>query len=220
MTHLPRKEQKRRGHFLIEFAIVTPLLATLLFGVTDVGMILTTANTVSQVCRNANVLVVRGIDMSTAANQSLLMRTAQGLGLNQAGTYTPDPNGKGVIYLTKVMLVGPNECNAGITNWDQKPADCPNYNQYVIASYLAIGNSTQWVSPIGKPATTVQSNGSLYDSDIATNTGNRAKGFGAGGAITLTLDQYTFVSEVYVSGVGLDVFHMFTQPFIHMRNLT
>jgi hypothetical protein len=212
--------ERRKGSFLIEFAIVIPTLVLLLTGVSDIGLILATTNQISQVCRSANVLTVRGIDLSQSANQQLLMRTANGLGLNVSGTYNPNPNGKGVIYITKVLMVGPNECAQGITNWDGKPSSCPNYGQYVIANRIVMGNSTRWASPIGKPVTTQYPDGDLYDADIATNTGNQAKGFGTGGIITLALDQYTYVAEVFVDVSNLNMFGVIKTPVVFMRNLS
>ena len=214
----PRRNRTERGNFILEFAIVAPLLVLLLAGSVDVGLALNRSILAGQVCRNANVLTVRGIDLSQSQNQQLLMRTAAGLGMTAAGSWTPSSTGNGVIFLTKVYRVGPLECSLGITNWDGNQGSCPNYGQYVIASRISIGNSSRWTSPLGTPATTPQSNGTLPDSAVASNTGNVAQGFP--GIISLSLDQYTYVSEIYVDTSAYQLFSIVQAPIIYMRNLS
>ncbi len=213
-------EQKRRekGSFLLEFALVAPVLVVLLAGTVDVGMSLNRALVASQVCRNANVLMVRGLDLSTTQNQKLLMRTAAGLGINSTGTWNPNPAGNGVIFLTKVLRVGPLECSVGISNWNGTPGTCPNYGQYVIATRITIGNGSRWQSKTGNPATALQPNGNLSDSDIASNTGNITPQFP--GIIALDLDQYTFVSEVFADTSAYQLFSITQTPLIYVRNLS
>ena len=216
MTKVARRRQQ--GSFVLEFAIVAPTLVLLLAGTVDVGLSLNRSIVAGQVCRNANVLAVRGIDLSLSQNQQLLMRTAAGLGMNSAGSWNPNPAGNGVILLTKVLRVGPLECSVGITNWDGKPGTCPNYGQYVIAARITIGNGTRWQSKTGNPATAQQSNGALYDSDIASNTGNVALNFPA--MVALDFDQYTYVSEIYVDTSVYQLFSIAQAPLIYLRNLS
>ena len=214
------RTRNQKGNALLELAVITPMLSLLIMGCVNFGLILTAMSQISQVCRNSNALVIRGVDLSQTTNQQLLIRTAAGLRMNISGTSNPDPNGKGVVYVTKVLRVGPNACSLGIANWDQKPSSCPNYGMYVIASRISIGNTTRWPSPSGSPATTLKSNGDLYDSDIATNTGNRATGYGPSGVVTLVNDQYTMVSEIYVDISNLNLFQMINTPIVFMRNLS
>jgi|SRR5579862_396536 len=213
-----QRNKGERGSFTLEFAMVAPLLGLMLAGTFEIGMALNRTITAGQVCRNANVLVVRGIDLSQSNNQQLLIRTASILGMNQAGSWNPDPNGNGVIFLTKVYRVGPLECSVGISNWDGTQATCPNYGKYVMASRITIGNGTRWTSPIGTPGTTVKSDGTLYDSDIATSSADVAQLFP--GLITLSLDQYTFVSELYVDISRFQLFSNMVAPVIFMRNMS
>lgn len=98
---------------------LAPALMILLGGAFTIGISLVKAIQVGQVCRNANVLCVRGVDLPRLENQKLIVKTAMGLGLNVPNTYNPDPNGKAVVILTRVIRVGPNACNAGIPTWDQ-----------------------------------------------------------------------------------------------------
>ena len=213
-----RRYRGENGNFLLEFAMLAPFLVLLLAGTVDVGMALNRSILAGQVCRNANVLMVRGIDLSLSQNQQLVMRTAAGLGLNIPGTNTPNPSGRGVILLTKVLRVGPLECSIGIANWNGSPDTCPNYDKYVIANRITVGNGTSWQSKFGNPATTLKSNGDLYDADIAAGTSNVAQGFPA--ALALDLDQYTYISEIYVDTSTYQLFSAVSTPLIYMRNFS
>jgi hypothetical protein len=212
------KNKSRKGNTILEFAIVGPMLVLLLAGAFTVGMSLVKAIQLGQVCRNANVLVVRGINLSQTQNQQLVVRTAAGLGMNITGTTNPDPAGKAAVILTRVLMVGSNACNAGISSWDQNPASCPNYGAYVITGRIVIGNQTRWSSPTGTPASPIQSDGTLTDANIATNTGNRATGFP--GIITLGLDEYTFIAEAFADTSELNLFGNMLPPVIQVRNLS
>lgn len=205
-----------RGSFMMEFALVAPILVLMLGGTIEFGMALNRSITASEVIRNANVLVVRGIDLSQSQNQQLLIRTAAGLGMNVAGSWNPNPNGTGVIFLSKVLRVGPLECALGIDNWDGNQNSCPNYGKYVIASRINIGNSTRWHSPLGNPGTTQNSDGSLLDSDLATSSADIAQLFP--GIVALDYDKYTFVAELFVDISRFQLFTTPVEPVIFMRN--
>jgi hypothetical protein len=207
-----------RGSFTLEFALVAPILVLMLGGTFEFGMALNRAVTASEVIRNANVLMVRGIDLSQSQNQQLLIRTAAGLGMNAAGSWNPDPNGSGVIFLTKVLRVGPLECSLGISNWNGTPSSCPNYGRYVIATRINIGNSTRWQSPLGNPGTAQRTDGTLYDSDLATSGADIAQLFP--GLLTLDYDKYTFVAELFVDISKYQLFTTPVEPVLFMRNFS
>lgn len=213
-----RTKPKQRGNTILEFAVLAPVLIILLGGTFTIGMSLVKAIQVGQVCRNANVLCVRGVDLSRLENQKLIVKTAMGLGLNVPNTYNPDPNGKAVVILTRVIRVGPNACNAGIPTWDQNPATCPNYGAYVIAWRIAFGNTTRWRSPTGDPASMPASDGKIPESEVATNTGNRATGFP--GIISLSLDEFAYISEVFADISELKLFTNVAPPIVAMRNIS
>lgn len=212
------RRRGRSGSFITEFAIVAPVLVILFAGAFEVGSTLNRVLVASQVVRNANVLVVRGIDLSNSANQQLLVRTAVGLGMNQSGTWNPNPSGNSTVILTKVYLVGPLECAAGISNWDGTQATCPNYGQYVIANRLTIGNTSRWSSQAGNPASPTDSQGNISDYNMCTNSGNIATNFP--GMITLSADQYTFLAEIYADISVYQLFNIIKPPVIYLRNLS
>jgi hypothetical protein len=216
------RNRRRSGSTIVEFALVAPLLLLLLIGSFSIGLSLSRMLQAGQVCRNANVLVVRGFDLSTSQNQTLVVRTAQGLGMNLTGTQNPDPNGKGVVILTKVIKVGPLACATGVPNYNGNTSTCPNYDKYVIASRIVIGNGTKWQSKCGNPSSTPSSNGDITDYDIAMTTGNRAQNFADSGAtiVTLSQDEFAYVSEVFVDSSDLVIPYLMTTSTIAVRNVS
>ena len=216
------RRQKRQGSSIIEFAVIAPMLFGLLAGTFSIGNGLSRMVQASAVCRNANVLVVRGFDMAKTDNQKLIVRTAAGLGLNMAGTNNPDPNGKAVIFLTKVIKVGLNACAQGVDEWNGNTGSCPNYQKYVIASRVVIGNGTRWQSATGNPVSAVNLKGEISDENIATITGNRAINFSDTGATIVKLldDEYAYIAEVFIDAADLTIPYLMTLDSIQVRNVS
>jgi len=219
-----RKCRRRKGSTLLEFALAAPLLLTLMITGFSIGMALTRMVQAGQLCRNANVLVVRGVDLSIAQNQTLVVRMAQGLGMNLPGTFNPDPNGKGVVILTKVVKVGANACAKGVPSYNGNTATCPNYNRYVIAKRLVIGNGSRWSSRCGSPGSPLTTQGDVTDYDVAMTSSNIAQNFsdtpGASNIVSLAQDEYTFVAEVFVDIQDLTIPYMMPLDTIAVRNIS
>lgn len=218
---------------MLEFALVCAFLVPMFAGTVDVGLLLTKNMQVSNLNRDAAVLLLRsvtdpasGLDLSLAQNQALLLRAANGLGLNQAGTYTADTNGKGVIILSKVIHVSDVECSRGIVPApDDAPpwnsGNCPNYDQYAFAYRIVIGNSGRFSSAFGAPpAAIIGSNGTISDADIAKNTANRATNLGAGGAITLNSSTFALIAETYADVSAVNLFKIMNVPTMYARNFS
>jgi len=215
---LGRRVRSQKGSFMVEFAIVGWTLFLMMAGVLQLGLNMSRAMTAAAVARDANVLTVRGIDLSQSSNQQLIARAAAGLGLSQSGSWTPSSSGTAAVYITKVILVGPIECGNGVSNFDGTTATCPNLNKYVIAMRIGMGNTTQWSSAVGSPASTPGSNGYLLDSQICTVAGNVTTSFPTD--LSLTADQYTWVSEVFADTSNINFFSFLTPSAIYMRNLS
>ena len=219
------RNRKRKGSSIVEFAVVAPMLFGLLVGTFSLGNGLSRMVQAGSVCRNANVLVVRGFDLANWDNQRLVVKTAAGLGMNIPGTYSwPDPSGKAAVILTKVIKVGLSACAQGVTNWNGDTGTCANYQKYVIASRVIIGNQTRWPSATGSPSSSTNSRGELSDAAIATVPGNRATGFsdvdGASTIVKLLDDEYTYISEVFVDAVDLSVPYLIQMDTIRVRNVS
>lgn len=214
-------KRRRKGSFLLEMAIVSWVLIYMLIGSFQMGMMLIRAIQAGEVCRNGNVLEVRGIDMSQTINQELLLRTAPSLGINQSGSWTPNntSTASGLIVLSQVYYVGPLECSNGVSDFDGTTATCPNLGQYVIRMRINIGNTNQGNSSIGNPTDTPQSNGFLTDAQVCNDPGDIASS-SFSSIVTLSSDQYTWVAEVWANSSAFNIFPWFQSPTIYMRNLS
>src|SRR3982751_6277514 len=136
------RKRTQSGQGLMEFGLCTLVLIPLFAGAFTIGMSLVKAIQVSSVCRTANVLVVRQtVNMADPNNQKLVVRTALGLGMGAADG-TPDPAGKGVVFLSTITRIGLNECSQ-VNDPSGNPytaATCPNYGYYVYTNRIIIGN--------------------------------------------------------------------------------
>jgi len=212
-----RRGASQKGSFMVEFALVGWTLFFLMAGVLQVGLNLNRAMTAAEVANDANVLQVRGIDLSQTVNQALIVRAGASLGLNQSGTWNADPNGTAAVYISQVMLVGPLECGNGVANFDGTTTTCPNLNKYVITYRIGIGNTSRWASVIGTPASTPAANGKISDANICTVTGNVTTAFPTD--LALNPDNFTYVSEVFADTSNINFFNFLTPANIYMRNL-
>jgi hypothetical protein len=220
------------GNTILEFALVMTFLVPMFAGTFTIGMALTKAIQVSNVARDAAVLLVRaytdaesGLDLSVTQNQRIIVRAAQGLGMNSDAQDDPSSTGTAAVILSKVVMVGPTECStAGLTPhgtapfWDS--GNCPNYGTNVFAYRVVIGNGTRWSSTFGHPGATVLSNGTISASDIATNSSDRASTFASVTGMTLTASTFAMVSEMYADVSYLNFFSVMANPVIYARSIS
>jgi Flp pilus assembly protein TadG len=226
------RRRKDRGNTILEFGILASFLVPMLTGAFTIGMALTKSIQVSNVSRDAVVLMVRatmdpqsGLDLSQTQNQRIIVRSAQGLGMNLNAQNDPNPSGNGVVILSKVVMVGPAECSVGIIPapngappWNA--GNCPNFGTYVFAYRVVIGNGSRWSSVLGNPGSTVQPNGTILPSDIASNTGDRVSNFTARTAMTLGQSTYALISEMYADVSVLNFFSMLSNPTLYARSIS
>jgi hypothetical protein len=223
----------QRGSAMLEFALVMAFLVPVFVATFSVGMSLTKSIQATSVCRDAAVLMVRsntdpssGLDLSLTQNQRMIIRAANGFRMNLDAAFDPDPSGKGVLILSKVVFVGPAECSVGIVPapptappWNS--GNCPNYGQYAFTYRVVIGNGTTWTSKIGSPPSgIVAANGTISAADIASNTSNRATGMGAGGVVTLTASTFALISEMFVDVSDTSLFSTWQAPIIYSRSVS
>jgi len=216
----------------LEFAIVMCFLVPMFAGSFTIGMAVTKGIQVSNVARDAVVLMVRsitdpnsGLDLSQTQNQRIIVRAAQGLGMSSDAQFDPSTTGLGVVILSKVVLVGAQECSLGIVPapggappWNA--GNCPNFNNYVFAYRIVIGNGTRWSSVLGNPGATIQSNGTITASDIASNTADRLANFTTATGMTLTQSTYALFSEMYADITYLNFFSVLHNPTIYVRSVS
>jgi hypothetical protein len=230
------RSKSESGQAMLEFAIVSISLTFLFAGAFTVGAMMNKALQVSNVTRSAAVLMVRQVtdpssnmNMKVAANQQILMREATGLGMSTAGTYTPSATGNGAIFLSKVILVGANECAAGVTPipsgvppWST--ASCANYGSYVFDYYVAIGNNTRWSSVLGTPSSAlIEADGTVSAQNLATNTTLQVPTAAMTAIITLapgTPSPYALIVETFADVSSVSVFSVYKPPVIYYRTVT
>lgn len=218
---------------MLEFSIVTISLAFMFAGAFTIGALLNKALQVSNITRSAAVLMVTSVTNPKAdlnlvlpQNQAILIREANGLGMALNSNYAPNPNGSGAIFLSKIILVGANECAAGVTPipsgvppWTT--ASCPNYGSYVFAYYVPIGNNTRWASAFGTPpAEIVRSDGTISAANIAQDTTDEVPTATMQAVITLSASQYALISETYADVSSISVFSIFKPPVVYYRTIT
>jgi hypothetical protein len=219
-----------RGNSILEFALVMSVLVPLFAGMFSIGMTLSKGIQVSNVCQDAVVLMVRsntdpnsGLDLSQPQNQRIIVRAAAGLGMNSDAQFDPSSTGNGVVVLTKLVMVGPQECAAGVVPaphnappWNS--GNCANYGQYAFAYRIVIGNATRWSSTLGNPASGVTaSNGTISAKDIATNTSNVSHN---AAFLNLTASTFALISEMYADVSFLDLFSIMSTPIIYSRSVS
>jgi Flp pilus assembly protein TadG len=227
------RSKSESGQAMLEFALVTIFLTFLLAGAFTIGAMLNKALTVSNVTRSAAVLMVRSITDTKAdlnlvltQNQRILIREANGLGMAANANYDPSSTGNGAIFLTKIILVGDNECAAGVSPipsgvppWST--ATCPNYGSYVWAYYVAIGNTTRWASAFGTPQSSdIRSDGTVSVTDIANDTAVQIPAASVTAAITLVAGKYALISETYADVSSISLFSIYRPPVIYYRTIT
>ena len=145
--------------------------------------------------------------------------------MNSNAQQDPDPNGKSVVLLSKVVMVGPAECSVGITPapagappWNA--GNCPNFGQYVFAYRVVIGNGSRWSSTLGTPSAIMQSDGTVTTNDIATNGGARVANFQPTTGMALTPGTFALVSEMYADVSFLNFFSILGNPTLYARSIS
>jgi hypothetical protein len=232
-TVMMKRSKFESGQAMLEFSIVSISLAFLFAGAFTVGAMLNKALQVSNVTRSAAVLMVSSVTNPTAAlnlavasNQQILVSEASGLGMNISGSYAPNPSGSAAIFLSKIVLVGANECAAGISPipsgappWTT--SSCPNYNSYVFAYYVPIGNKTRWASFFGTPpSSVVQDDGTVTAANIAKDTALQVTSATMTSVITLSASQYALIAETYADISSIAVFSLYKPPVVYYRTVT
>lgn len=181
-THL-----RQRGSALIEFVLCVSLFWVPLFlGTVVIGFNLIRAVQVTQVCRDSGHMYSYGIDFSQPAYQNLLVSLAPGLNITTSG-------GSGVVVLSTITYIGPNDCVAGGYS-----SNCANVNTAVITRQIVVGNTALHASVFGTPASQfMDSSGNVSPAGYLNNSNCRAAGFSS--VIPLVSGQFAYMSEMWVT---------------------
>jgi hypothetical protein len=168
--------RKRRTHggAVIEFALISPLLVSLILGTMIYGTELVKELELQQVVRDTASMAARGTNFNLAANQSIVSRLGQELNWpNSGGLLSTSP---GVVYVSTIKYLDAT-CN-GVT-----PV-CGNAGNWVFMRSVAFGNTSLRSSNFGAPPSclpgcydTSQGDGSLNANDTLNNSQARVKNF-------------------------------------------
>ena len=175
----------RRGNSALEFAFVGMILVPMFLGTVNIGMNLGRSVQVQQLARDAGHLYVRQLDFSLAKNKHFLARMGQGLGL-QVGS------GPGVVILTKIQMIGQDECQLGTGS-----NNCANKDRAVIVQRLVVGSSALKQSVFGSPnPALVLPNGTINSSDYTTDPTVITTGF-TDVLKNMAKGEVAYLTEVY-----------------------
>ena len=178
------RRKRQSGSELIEFALSSLFLFPIMISVVILGLNLGRSVRVAQLCRDAGSMYVRGIDFSATANQDILVRLNNGMGMTRTG-------GNGEIIFSKVTFIPASSC-VGIPG-------C-NSDKYVVVQRLIVGNSTLHTSTIG-PAGAVTRDSYGNVANYMTNPNAVSSNFST--VITLAANEFAYVSESFFPSLDL-----------------
>ncbi|HNY42052.1 MAG TPA: hypothetical protein PKJ41_16735 [Bryobacteraceae bacterium] len=187
-----RRNRKRSqgGNAILESTLCFIFLVPLMVGSVGIGMSLNRAIQANQVTRSAGHMYARGLNFAITGNKQLLVRMATGLNLQLTG-------GDGVVYLTRAVKIGDQQClDGGVTL-----AQCSNRGQTVITSRIAFGNLTLRNSSYGNPASTYfNSSGDAAAVDYLKQAALVISNFNT--TLVLGDGENAYVSETYFASAG------------------
>jgi hypothetical protein len=185
-----RKQTRRRGNTMIEFAIAMTFLIPLMVGSFSLGLNLMRSIQVIQVCRDAGSMYSRSVDFTLDGNKDTLVKMASGLGMTRTG-------GTGVVILSKVAFVSDGDCTAaGLTG-----SNCTNRGKYVFLQRIYVGAQSLKPSKFGTPSETGIDQTSRKIKDIYKDSSAQVSNFG--NVMTLTsVSDVAFLIETDFKGVA------------------
>jgi hypothetical protein len=168
------RKPKNHGGAVIEFALVSPFLVSLIIGTLVYGTQLVKELELQQVVRDTASMAARGTNFNSAANQAIVARLGQELNWpNSGGLLSTSP---GVVYVSTIKYID-STCN-GVTS------GCTNAGYWVFLRSVSFGNTNLRSSNFGAPPSclpgcydTDQNDGSLNATDVLTNPQARVQNF-------------------------------------------
>jgi len=161
------------GGAAIEFALVSPLLISLIIGTMTYGTELIKELELQQIARDTASMTARGTNFQLSSNQIIVARLGQELNWPDSGLISTSP---GVVYVSTIEYLDAT-CNGA------NPV-CGNAGHWVFLRSTAFGNTSLRGSNFGAPPsclpTCLDSNmtdGSLNSSDSLNNYQARVSNF-------------------------------------------
>ena len=165
-------KSRESGNTILELALCLPLLSTLFFGTTALGIMGGRFVQVQQVCRDIDHMYSDAVDFTQTVPRNIVtQKLAAGVGMTDTG-------GNGVVILSKITTVFLADCaGAGLTGGQCANADLP-----VFMNRIYIGDKTLRASSFGTPnAAILDAAGNIKSSVYMQNTDStvRTAGFEA-----------------------------------------
>lgn len=234
MSQLIRNPRSgEQGNSIVEFALVSVFLVPLLIGTFTIGMGLNRSLGVASFTRDIGAMfVTNSVDFSQSGAQTIAVRLANGLGLDNTGNtgYTGGTSGTGEVILSGVLRVGTRECNTLSTTALQNSCKTEIGNdtieRYVFLRRIIIGNNTRGASYFGAPTCAQNSDGTIPSSSymtlpLSTNCAAiNATTFS--GVLALQPSENTYIVETHFDAPELNVFKLdgtMTPTHFYVRNL-
>jgi len=161
----------------------------LLIGVFVVGTNAELTNQANQVSHDLASMYAQGVDFSSAPNQKIAMRVADGVGMKLEG-------GQAVVILSKIRVVRDSDCGSSPS------AKCSNRGYPVVLQRYVIGNTRLRGSSLGSPANIDPKTGDV--GNWASDATARADVF----ALGIKDPEYTYAAECFLAtpDVGTGVY--------------
>jgi hypothetical protein len=161
------RRKGNRGGAVIEFALVAPLLVSLIVGTMMYGIEFVNELQLQQVARDTASMTARGTNFNLAPNQVFVAKIGEDLKWPVTGLTSTSP---GVVYVSTIEYLDS-------TCLGSSPV-CSNHDKWVFVRSTAFGNTSMRRSNFGAPAAclpscldTKQTDGSLNYTDVLNNPG-------------------------------------------------
>jgi Flp pilus assembly protein TadG len=195
----------QRGVSILEFALVVIPMVFMMLGVVVIGVDLGRAVQVSQICRDADAMFMRGVPLYTSSAQSYLAQLGANMNLQTSG-------GDGLVTLSKIQFIPDPSCGA--------PTDSTYPNCTVglnrLVQRIVIGNTA-----IAGASTRFPTAGAVsYDSlDQVNNylTDNNAIVSNFSTSLQLKPLEVSYVAEVYFQTPTVNFGTIQTSPGIYSQ---
>jgi hypothetical protein len=134
----------------------------------------------NEISRDVASMYAQGIDFSKPANRDIVLRAAEGMGVNIE-------QGHGVLILSKIRVVHDSDCPS------EQTANCTNKGYAVITQRYVIGNPELRASSFGTPGKVDAATGNVrnWTGDISA----RAEDF----TTRLSPGESTYAAECYLT---------------------
>jgi len=181
---IARRRKRQSGTEFIEFALSMLFLFPIMLWMIILGLSLGRSVRVAQLARDTGSMYARGVDFSATANQDIVVRLNNGMGMTRTG-------GTGVVVLSKVAYIPASSCT-GIPS-------C-NSNKYVVVQRLTIGDTSLYTSQVGPAGSvTLDSHGNVANS--MTDPNAVSPNFST--IVTLAANEFAYVTETFFPSIDL-----------------